>query len=590
MAGSPVERRLVALVMLDLVGYTRLMGQDERGTFERVAVHRREVVEPIVAAHRGRIVKLTGDGALCELPSLVEAVECARLLQRATEERERGLPEERRLRLRIGVAIGDVIQDETGDVFGEGVNLAARLEGLAEPGGICLSATAYEEVRGKIDCRFEDLGERTLKNIERPVRVFRLIERGPSIESGAGAPRGPAAAVSPQRPSIAVLPFLAMGPDPEQEVFADGITEDVTTALCRLKGFFVISRSTMFTYKGRSVDVRALGPELGVRYALEGSVRRAGSRIRVTAQLLEVATGGHLWAERYDGELADVFAIQDEITSAVVGRLGPELLAAEHARARRTPTQSLDAWECVIRALAACSEQSEEASRAALVLLDRAIALDPGYALALGMKGWIHVFRAFQGWEPMPTALALAGIAIARGRAADPDEPWPWLALGMVGFATRDNEGATSALERAVALNPNSVNAHGLLGVAHAFGGRTEAALAAIDRAARSSPRAAFLSDIPLYYAFALLPAGDWEGALRHALDAHRAHPGHPYPLIVATACAGRLGRAEAGSLLAELRALVPIVSASWIEATAPYVRAEDRLRLVEGLVAAGLA
>ena len=584
MAAQRVERRLAAVLAADVVGYSRLMERDERGTFGRLKAHRSEVIEPLVAEHRGRIVKLTGDGALCEFRSIVDAVACAVLIQQGVSEREKDVPEETRIRFRIGINLGDIILEPDGDIYGDGVNVAARLEGIADPGSVWISGTAYDHLQGKLDCGFEDLGERAVKNIERPVRVYRVIP------GGASTPQQPGALALPDRPSIAVLPFTNMSAGPDQEFFGDGITEDITTALCKFRGFFVIARNTMFTYKGRSVDVRAIGRELGVRYVLEGSVRKAGDRVRVTAQLLEAASGNHLWAERYDRKLEDIFDIQDEITSNVVGRIGPELLVAEHNRASRKPPQSLDAWECVIRALFQSSQQSDEGTRNALALLDRAIAEDPDYAQALGMKAWILVFRAFQGWEDMGQVLAQAKPLIASAIAADIEEPWPYLAQGMVGYATRDNVLAMSALTQAVALNPNFVNAHGLLGIAHAFGGRSSEAIACIDLAIRLSPRDTFLSDFQLYYAFAHFQGARYELGLKFAQQAHTMRPGHPYPLLLGAACAGHLGDTDyARRLVAELKAILPIASTAWVEATSPYVHAEDRARLVEGLARAGL-
>jgi TolB-like protein len=564
------------------------MERDERGTFGRLRAHRAEVFERLVGEHGGRIVKHTGDGALCEFPSVVDAVACAMLIQQGVSQRESAVPEGARIRYRIGVNLGDIILEDDGDICGDGVNIAARLEALADPGGISISGAAFEHLHGKLDCSFEDLGEKTIKNLERPVRVYRVLPPGAAPLARPAAP-APALAL-PDRPSIAVLPFDNMSVDPEQDFFADGITEDITTALCKFRGFFVIARNTMFTYKGRAVDVRTVGRELGVRYVLEGSVRRLGGRIRVNAQLIEAATSNHLWADRYDRGLEDIFAIQDEITASVVGRIGPELLAAEHARASRKPPQSLDAWECVIRALFHSSQQSEEESRTALGLLDRAIEIDPAYAQALGMKAWITVFRAFQGWEEMGAALAAVKPLIARALAADGEELWAFLAQGMVGYAIRDNALAMAALSRAVALNPNSVNAQGLLGIAHAFGGRPAEALVCIDRAMRLSPRDTFLSDFELYYAFAHFAAQRYDEALRHAQRSHDMRPGHPYPLVMAAACAGQLGLTErAAALGRELTAVLPIASVGWVEATSPFVKADDRARLVDGLKRAGL-
>jgi TolB-like protein len=589
MAAPRIQRRLAGVLAADVAGFARLMEHDESGTFARLRAHRAEVFEPLVADHRGRIVKHTGDGALCEFASIVDAVACALDIQRRVAERETAVPDGARIRYRIGVNLGDIIVEDDGDIYGDGVNLAARLEALAEPGGVNVSGAAHEHLHGKLDCAFEDLGEKAIKNLERPVRVYRVLPPGAAAAAPA-APKHAAALTLPDRPSIAVLPFDNMSTDPEQDFFADGITEDITTALCKFRGFFVIARNTMFTYKGKAVDVRAVGRELGVRYILEGSVRKLGPRIRVNAQLIEAATSNHLWAERYDRGLEDIFAIQDEITASVVGRIGPEVMAAESARAARKPPHSLDAWECVIRALFHSSQQSEEESRSALGLLDRAIKIDPNYAQALGMKAWIFVFRAFQGWEDMGAALAAAKPLIVRAIAADRDELWPYLAQGMVGYAIRDNELSISALTRAVTLNPNSVNAVGLLGNAHAFGGRADEALRCIDRAIRLSPRDTFLSDFELYYAFAHFQAARYEEALRHAQRSHDLRPGHPYPLVMAAACAGQIGDAgRAAALLRDLKAVLPIASAAWVEATTPFVRADDRARLVEGLRRAGM-
>lgn len=401
---------------------------------------------------------------------------------------------------------------------------------------------------------------------------------------------GMAVPSSPDRPSIAVLPFANVSMAADQAVFSDGLTEDITSALSRFKSFLVIGRNTTSVYNGQLVDPRRLGRELGVRYVLEGSVRSAGDDIRVTAQLLETEAGSHLWAGRYDRKLEHIFAIQDEITTSIVGRLGPELLVAEYARASRKPAHSLDAWACVIRALHHSAQQSESESRKALEFLDRALHHDADYAQALGMKAWLLVFRAFQGWEDMGEALQHAASLIAHALAVDNEELWPYLAQGMVGYATRDNELSMAALTRAVELSPNSVNAHGLLGNAHAFGGRSVEALACIQQAMRLSPRDTYLSDFDLYRAFAYFQGAQYEVGLKFAQQAHRLRPGHAYPIVVGASCAGHLGEIAIGSnLLLELKAIMPMVSAGWIEATTPFVRADDRARLVEGLLVVGL-
>ncbi|RWD35916.1 MAG: adenylate/guanylate cyclase domain-containing protein [Mesorhizobium sp.] len=584
MATARAERRLAAILAADVVGYSRLVQHDEAGTLSALKVLRQEVIDPLLAEHQGRIVKLMGDGALVEFSSVVDAVACAVAIQKGVAARQADVLPEQQIVFRIGVNLGDVIHEVDGDLYGDGVNIAARLQTLADPGGICISGTGYDHLQGKLDCDYEYLGERALKNMERPVRLYRPLWDGPTARTG--SPR----LTLPDRPSIAVLPFNAMSADPEQDFFSDGLTEDITTALSKLKGFFVIARNTMFTYKGKPVDVRAVGRELGIRYVLEGSVRKSGSRVRVTAQLIDAASEAHLWAERYDGDLGDIFVIQDEITASVVGRIGPELLAAEHARESPKPHQGLDAWECVVRAVFLCSQLSEESSRKMLPLLDRAIRLAPDYAQALAMKGWITMWRAFQGWEDMGHALALARDVVQQAIAADDKEPWAYLAQAMIAFATRDNVLAMAAASQAVAINPNSAFAHGQLGLAHANGGRAADAIPCIDYALRLSPREAFLGDFQFYYALAYFQGANYELGLSYAREAHRLRSGHAYPLVIGTACAGLLDNQEAATdLLGRLKSLVPYISRDAVGATSALVRAEDRARLIEGLARAGL-
>jgi TolB-like protein len=387
------------------------------------------------------------------------------------------------------------------------------------------------------------------------------------------------------RPSIAVLPFNNMSADPSQEFFSDGITEDITTALCKLKGFFVIARNTMFTYKAKSVYVRAVGRELDVRYLLEGSVRKAGDRIRVTAQLIDVATGSHLWGDRYDRKFDDIFAIQDEITASVVGRIGPELFAAEHARARRKPPENLDSWECTLRALFLTSRLSEEDSGEALTLLDRAIATNPANAQALGLKAWTLIWRTAQGWHDRDRAIEEAASLSARALDADETEPWAWMGRGMEDVLMRRTAPAAAAFARAVDLNPNFAMAYGMLGLAHAFAGEADHAITFIDQASRLSPRELFHGAFAQQYAFAHFAAGSYALSLECAKRAHQLRPGHAYPLLIAASCAGHLGDSEsAAALLATLKSVAPAISADWVEVNAPFVRAEDRRRLIAGL------
>src|SRR5256712_2258270 len=377
---ASIRRRLSAILAADIAGYSRLMGQDEAGTVRDLKGHQ-AVVLPLVARHGGRIIDTAGDGILAEFPSVIGATACAVEIQRVMGARNEDVPEHRRMLFRIGINLGDVIHDET-RIYGDGINVAARLEGLAEPGGVLVSQAVHEQVRDRLDLAFEDLGERELKNIARPVRVYRL--RTPAESK---APSVPGAGLAlPDKPSLAVLPFTNMSGDSEQEHFADGIAEDILTGLARLRWLFVIARNSSFTYKGRHVDVRQVGRELGGRYVLEGSVRKGGHRIRATGQLTKAETAPHRWEERYTRALDDVFAIQDEITESVIGCIQPQVYAAEHERLKRKPPQRLDAWESFVRAMFLYSQHSEPSTSEALVLGDRATELDPGYAQAHGLR------------------------------------------------------------------------------------------------------------------------------------------------------------------------------------------------------------
>ena len=374
MAEKRVERRLAAILAADVAGYSRLMGRDEEGTLAALKSLRHSVIDPKIAESRGRIVKTTGDGALVEFASAVDAVRCALDIQRAMAEGNAKIPDERRVEFRIGINVGDIIIDE-GDIYGDGVNIAARIEPLASPGSICLSDNAYQQVKGKLTLTVSDMGEQQLKNIAQPVRVFGL-----RLDEGAAR----AALALPDKPSIAVLPFQNMSGDPEQEYFADGLVEDITTGLSRFKWLFVIARNSTFTYKGKPIDIKQVGRELGVRYVLEGSVRKAAGRVRITAQLVEAENRTHIWAERYDRALDDIFALQDEITTSTVAAIEPSLRQAEIERAKRKRPESLDAYDLVLRATSSANTGMPEGVLQAMPLLERALALDPNYALAHG--------------------------------------------------------------------------------------------------------------------------------------------------------------------------------------------------------------
>jgi adenylate cyclase len=451
-------RRLAAILAADIVGYSRLMGIDETGTAQALREHR-SAADPLIAEHGGRIVKTTGDGVLIEFGSVVGAVECAMGLQRLAAEWNAGIASERRMEWRIGVHLGDVLI-EGEDILGDGVNIAARLESIAKPGGICVSEDAFRQVRGKVKAEFADIGEQTLKNIARPLRVYSI--------GSAPAPRqpisAPAALPLPDNPSIAVLPFANMSGDPEQDYFADGMVEEITTALSKLRWFFVIARNSTFAYKGRAVDVKQVGRELGVRYVLEGSVRKGGNRVRVTAQLVEAETGNHVWAERYDRDIGDIFVVQDEIAEHVVAAIEPELYAAEHIRSRRKPPESLDAWECLIRALSLISQGTREANAEAEQLCQRAIAIAPGYGQAHSLLAWALLRRT--SWSRDLRTMAAEISAQARAALGfDDRDSWAYVVQGNLFTRLRRFDQAVNTLRRALKLNPNFALAHAQLGM-----------------------------------------------------------------------------------------------------------------------------
>jgi adenylate cyclase len=577
-------RKLAAILAADVVGYSKLAGSDEERTLARLRALRSDLIDPTIAVHHGRVVKRTGDGSIIEFRSVVDAVRCAIEMQNGMVERNAGVPPERRIEFRVGIHLGDVVEESDGDLMGDGVNIAARLEGIAEPGGISISEDVWRQVQGKVATNFVDAGEQSLKNIQRRVHVYRV-----KLDAERAAASAPSALQLPEKPSIAVLPFQNMSGDSEQDYFCDGVVEDIITGLARIKWLFVIGRNSSFAYKGKSPDIRQVGRELGVRYVLEGSVRKLGNRVRITAQLLEAESGSHIWAERYDRTLDDIFMLQDEITTSVVSCLEPQLYAAEHTRQQRKPPQSLDAWECFVRAVFLFTQLSEEGSRAALSLLDRAIELDREYAQAYGLKGYTLIWRAFQGWEDMGAAIERATAAATRAIACDAQEPWAHMARGMVATATRNNSQALDAYQQAAELSPNFAFAHACIGATLAYGGRPQESIDSTNRAVRLSPRDSFNSDFQLFYAFAHFQAGRYAEAAASAEKSIGLRPEHPMSHIIAAASYGLGGDGrKAADALARLRALIGEVTASSAENT-PYAFAEDRARVLQGLRKAGL-
>jgi TolB-like protein len=438
LATERVERRLTAILAADVAGYSRLTGLDEEGTHAQLQAHLGSLVDPKIAEHRGRVVKNTGDGLLAEFSSVVDAVRCAVDVQRGMAERNADVPQEKRIEFRIGINVGDVMIDR-GDIFGDGVNVAARLEGLAEPGGICVSGRVQDDARGKLEVAFEDAGEQQLKNIERAVRVYRVRP------SGAAATTRPSLPL-PDKPSIAVLPFENMSGDPEQEYFADGIVEEIITALSQFRQLFVIARNSSFTYKGRAVDVKQVGRELGVRYVLEGSVRKLGSRLRITGQLVDASTGAHLWADRFDGGLEDLFDLQDQVAAKVVSVIARKLEGAEIERSKRKPTESLDAYDYYLRARARVGRHTREGNDQTLGLLYKAIELDPRFASAYGLAAWCYAQRKARGWmvdarQESAEAARLARRAVYLGKDDALALCWAGYALAYI---AHDHEGGAA--------------------------------------------------------------------------------------------------------------------------------------------------
>jgi len=554
MAETRIERRLAAIFASDIVGYSRLMGADEEGTLLRLNKHRREFLEPKIAEHRGRIVKRTGDGILIEFASAVDAARCAMEIQHGMVERNAPEPQDRRIEFRIGIHVGDIIIEDN-DIFGDGVNIAARLEGVAQPGGICISDDAYRQVRGRLDANFQDTGEQELKNIARPVRVYRF----PPSDLAVVAP----GLSLPDKPSIAVLPFQNLSGDPEQEYFADGMVEDIITGLSRIKWLFVIARNSTFIYKGRAVDVKQVGRELGVRYVLEGSVRKAGDRVRITGQLIDASTGTHVWAERYDRRIEDIFDLQDEVTLNVVGAIEPSLRDAEIERVRRTRPDSLDAYDLVLRATPHVYAAMPDEARKALPLLEKALTFQADYALANGLLAWCHEIlfvRAGLKEKNRLAAIRHARAAINHGR-----DDATALALGAfaIGMVAHDRVIASDAFEQALALSPSSALTLFTGSVVSAYAGQAERAIQWGERALRISPndRLNYFSYHSLVLGHFLL--GRYVDAAAAARRAVQAAPGMSVSHSLLAASLIKVGNPEdAKQAAAQVVALQPSFSA----------------------------
>jgi TolB-like protein/Flp pilus assembly protein TadD len=487
LATERVERRLAAILAADVAGYSRLTGADEEGTLARLKAHRRELIDPKIAEHRGRIVKTTGDGMLVEFPSVVDAVRCAVEVQQAMPERNTGVAADNCIEFRIGINLGDVIV-EGDDLYGDGVNIAARVEALADAGGVLVSNTVHDHVRDRLPFAFEDLGEQQVKNIARPVRVYRVRDTG-----AARRPSAPAQPVLPlpDKPSIAVLPFANMSGDPEQEYFADGMVEEIITALSRIRWLFVIARNSTFTYKGQVLDVKHIGRELGVRYVLEGSVRKAGHRVRITAQLIDALNGAHLWAERFDGSLEDVFELQDKVASSVAGVIEPALRTAEIRRSARLPTHDLTAYDFYLRALPNRAAYDKVHTVRALDLLRQVVERDPRYGPALALAAECHHFLVANSWADNEETDQREGVRLARQaiQFADDDPGALGKAAFVLGFFGESIDAAIALMDRSLALNPSFAEGWYDSGVLRNFAGQPDLAITHLETSLRLNPR-----------------------------------------------------------------------------------------------------
>jgi adenylate cyclase len=583
-----VERRLAAVLAADVAGYSRLMGADEEGTLTRLKAVRKSLVDPTIAKHRGRIVKTTGDGMLVEFASAVDAVRNAVEVQRGIAEQNTAVPQDTRIEFRIGIHVGDIISDEN-DIFGDGVNIAARLEGIAEPGGICISDDTYRQIRGKVVAVFDDLGSQSLKNIAEPMQAWRLRLTGQAalaVPSGSTASE-PQPLPLPDKPSIAVLPFQNMSGDADQEYFADGMVEEIITALSRFKSLFVIARNSSFTFKGRAVDIKEVRRSLGVRYVLEGSVRKASGKVRITGQLIDAETGTHIWADRFERDLTDVFALQDEVAAAVVSAIQPKLLQTEIAIAMRRRAENFSTYDLFLRALQQFHLTSRDEVAEALRLAKQALELEPQFGAVAALAGICHMQRVLFGYAIDPEferkeAVRLVQLALS----VDDSDPETLADAALVSaFMVEDCE--SEMVDRAVALNPNSFLAWHCRGWVYKIAGHLEEALRSFERAVRMSP-----VDTRLHLTFAAMGGAfvelrRFDEAIIAANKARRQSPSYSASYRCLAAAFAHLGRdAEAREAAARVMETDPgFTITAWI---ARGGQSNSKL-LIEGLRKAGL-
>ena len=579
-----MERRLAAIFAADVAGYSRLIGADEEGTLERLMAHRRQLIDPKIAEHQGRIVKTTGDGVLVEFASPVKAVRCAIEVQHGMVDRNADVPREQRIEFRIGINLGDVVVED-GDIYGDGVNVAARLENIAEPGAVYISRAVRDFVNDQTEVALEDLGEKPLKNIAKPVRVFRIAAPD---QATVGSKEAAPPAV-PHKPSIAVLPFTNMSGDAEQEYFSDGMTEDLITDLSKVSGLFVIARNSSFVYKGQSVKVQEIGRDLGVRFVLEGGIRKAGNRVRITAQLIDAGSGGHLWAERFDRDLTDIFATQDEVVEKIVGALAVTLTQGEERRLRRRGTSSVEAYETWLRARESLSRSTREGVAQARAMHLRAIELDPHFAAPHAGLSLAAISDYVSDWAADPAqALDEAERWAHRALELDDQEPVSHMALGNVLLWRRNHAGALAEFGRMIELDPNFAQGHSATGLALMYAGRAAEALEAFAVAKRLDPH--YTSIVLHFMAQTHFSLGQYETATKQLLERIARTPATDSSRMMLASCYGHLGRADdARAAWAGLLKVNPGFSLAQRERVLPYKNAADFQRIVEGLAKAGL-